>query len=72
LIDKDGHIKLSDFGLSTGFHKTHETNYYTQGTNLSKAPSIKRNIDLSMSRKDRIATWKRNRRDLVFALVAIV
>ena len=27
-IDKDGHIKLSDFGLSTGFHKQHESSYY--------------------------------------------
>lgn len=28
LIDKTGHIKLSDFGLSTGFHKTHDSAYY--------------------------------------------
>ncbi|KAL6944302.1 Serine/threonine-protein kinase [Hanseniaspora osmophila] len=28
LIDIRGHIKLSDFGLSTGFHKTHDTTYY--------------------------------------------
>ncbi|KAG0670966.1 Serine/threonine-protein kinase, partial [Kluyveromyces marxianus] len=28
LIDIRGHIKLSDFGLSTGFHKTHDSNYY--------------------------------------------
>ena len=28
LIDKDGHIKLSDFGLSTGFHREHDSNYY--------------------------------------------
>ncbi|KAF8709076.1 AGC NDR protein kinase, partial [Rhizoctonia solani] len=28
LIDKDGHIKLSDFGLSTGFHKQHDSAYY--------------------------------------------
>lgn len=28
LIDIRGHVKLSDFGLSTGFHKTHDSNYY--------------------------------------------
>ncbi|KAJ1677751.1 Serine/threonine-protein kinase, partial [Spiromyces aspiralis] len=28
LIDRDGHIKLSDFGLSTGFHRQHDSNYY--------------------------------------------
>jgi protein-serine/threonine kinase len=28
LIDKNGHIKLSDFGLSTGFHKQHDSAYY--------------------------------------------
>ena len=28
LIDIRGHIKLSDFGLSTGFHKTHDSSYY--------------------------------------------
>ncbi|SCU87201.1 LADA_0E02608g1_1 [Lachancea dasiensis] len=28
LIDIRGHIKLSDFGLSIGFHKTHDSNYY--------------------------------------------
>ena len=28
LIDRNGHLKLSDFGLSTGFHKQHDMNYY--------------------------------------------
>lgn len=28
LFDAQGHIKLSDFGLSTGFHPTHDTLYY--------------------------------------------
>ncbi|PVG03664.1 kinase-like protein [Serendipita vermifera] len=28
LIDRNGHLKLSDFGLSTGFHKQHDLNYY--------------------------------------------
>lgn len=28
LIDKDGHIKLTDFGLCTGFRWTHDSKYY--------------------------------------------
>jgi protein-serine/threonine kinase len=28
LIDSTGHIKLSDFGLSTGFQKQHDSAYY--------------------------------------------
>ncbi len=28
LIDADGHIKLTDFGLCTGFRWTHNSEYY--------------------------------------------
>ncbi|KAJ3318759.1 Serine/threonine-protein kinase [Blyttiomyces sp. JEL0837] len=72
LIDKDGHIKLSDFGLSTGFHKTHETTYYTNGaggSSLVNDLSKTRNIDLSLSRQERMATWKKNRRALAYSTV---
>ncbi|KZO93334.1 kinase-like protein [Calocera viscosa TUFC12733] len=30
LFDKDGHLKLSDFGLATDLHWAHETSYYEQ------------------------------------------
>lgn len=30
LIDPQGHIKLSDFGLSTGFQKQHDSSYYAR------------------------------------------
>ncbi|KAJ3134256.1 Serine/threonine-protein kinase [Physocladia obscura] len=69
LIDKNGHIKLSDFGLATGFHKTHETAYYVSGGIEGDANGPPKNIDLSFSRKEKIETWKRNRRFLAFSTV---
>ncbi|CAG8630857.1 729_t:CDS:2, partial [Dentiscutata heterogama] len=71
LIDKDGHIKLSDFGLSTGFHRTHDSAYYQRllDGNLNSGAGHRplgseANINLTLSSKDRIATWKKNRRAL--------
>ncbi|KAF9567304.1 kinase-like protein [Agrocybe pediades] len=81
LIDKDGHIKLSDFGLSTGFHKQHDSSYYQRllenGGNPPGHgnPSNARNsvmvnsINLTMTNKDQIATWKANRRKLAYSTV---
>lgn len=73
LIDKDGHIKLTDFGLATGFHQTHDSAYYqrllSDNANRDengKAGSI--NIN-NWSRKDKLATWKKNRRALVCILI---
>jgi serine/threonine protein kinase len=78
LIDKDGHIKLSDFGLSTGFHKNHDSSYYQRlfdqangATSPTSPAQATRNsvmvnaINLTMTSKDQIATWKANRRKLV-------
>ncbi|KAJ1569944.1 Serine/threonine-protein kinase [Nowakowskiella sp. JEL0078] len=63
---RDGHIKLSDFGLSTGFHKTHDSKYYQRMLDSStrdlKDIGTVKNIDLTFSRKDKIATWKLSRR----------
>ncbi|KAL4075839.1 kinase-like domain-containing protein [Scleroderma citrinum] len=77
LIDKDGHIKLSDFGLSTGFHKQHDSSYYQKLLDSANntQPSAARNsvmvnaIHLTMSSKDQIATWKANRRKLAYSTV---
>lgn len=68
LIDKDGHIKLSDFGLSTGFHKTHDSQYYQrllEGAQNSSGPDF---INLN-TQKEKIATWKKNRRALAYSTV---
>ncbi|KAI8980442.1 Serine/threonine-protein kinase CBK1 [Pilobolus umbonatus] len=67
LIDKDGHIKLSDFGLSTGFHKTHDSQYYQrllEGAQNSGPDCINLN-----TQKEKIATWKKNRRALAYSTV---
>ncbi|KAG8834882.1 Serine/threonine-protein kinase [Serendipita sp. 399] len=79
LIDKDGHIKLSDFGLSTGFHKQHDSAYYQKlldsanGVQQGAAPSrnsvMVNPIHLTMTSKDKIATWKANRRKLAYSTV---
>ncbi|KAF9108888.1 Serine/threonine-protein kinase [Mortierella sp. GBA35] len=84
LIDRDGHIKLSDFGLSTGFHKTHDSQFYQRlldgqvkgnagnsnsqdgVTTLSAGMD---SINLTFSSKDKLATWKKNRRTLAYSTV---
>lgn len=79
MIDRDGHIKLSDFGLSTGFHQTHDLKFYQrkkpQDTKSSKntnkhqdVPDISK-ASLTVSRKDKLETWKRNRRALAYSTV---
>lgn len=42
LIDRDGHIKLTDFGLCTGFRWTHNSKYYQRnnGVNHSRVDSM--------------------------------
>lgn len=70
LIDKNGHLKLSDFGLSTGLHKVSDGEYYKRYLEQEKTRDTARNsvqvnpINLTMSR-EQIATWKANRRKLV-------
>ena len=70
LIDKNGHLKLSDFGLSTGLHKASDGEYYKRYLEQEKTRNTARNsvqvnpINLTMSR-EQIATWKANRRKLV-------
>ncbi|OCF75660.1 AGC/NDR/NDR protein kinase [Kwoniella mangroviensis CBS 8886] len=82
LIDSMGHIKLSDFGLSTGFHKQHDSAYYQrllggegnqttrpQAGNASRNSVMVNAINLTMTSKQDIATWKANRRKLAYSTV---
>ncbi|KAG0709365.1 kinase-like protein [Suillus ampliporus] len=74
LIDKNGHLKLSDFGLSTGLHKTTDGDFYKRLIEQDKPKDSARNsvqvnaINLTMSR-EQIATWKANRRKLAYSTV---
>jgi len=69
LIDRSGHLKLSDFGLSTGLHKVSDGEYYKRFLEQEKTRDHARNsvqvnpINLTMSR-EQIGTWKANRRKL--------
>lgn len=70
LIDKNGHLKLSDFGLSTGLHKASDGEVYKRFLEQEKTRDNARNsvqvnpINLTISR-EQISTWKANRRKLV-------
>lgn len=62
LIGEDGHIKMSDFGLSKPF-----TSYLNYDSQLEKeAMNTKKD---SLSRKQKVATWKRQGRELLWSTV---
>lgn len=75
LLDRGGHIKLTDFGLSTGFHKEHEASYYQQLLNSKPKPRDNRNsvsleqIQLTVSNRTQINTWRKSRRQLAYSTV---
>lgn len=62
LIDREGHLKLTDFGLSTGLHKS---------TTDTWAGSFKdRPIEkVSLNPKEKSSTWKKNRRQMAYSTV---
>ncbi|ORZ31193.1 kinase-like domain-containing protein [Catenaria anguillulae PL171] len=71
LVDKDGHIKLTDFGLATGFHPTHDSSYYQR---LAEAgadgkPNSTINLNPQTTRQDQASTWRKNRRALAYSTV---
>ncbi|KAI9218769.1 kinase-like domain-containing protein [Blastocladiella britannica] len=76
LVDKDGHLKLTDFGLATGFHPTHDSAYYQRlsesgasggGDSSGKAAPI--NLNAQSVRSEQVATWRKNRRALAYSTV---
>ncbi|KAF2472254.1 serine/threonine-protein kinase cot-1 [Lindgomyces ingoldianus] len=77
LLDRGGHIKLTDFGLSTGFHKEHEASYYKKllAGGPHKSTRDNRNsmnidqIQLTVSNRAQINTWRKSRRQLAYSTV---
>ncbi|KAJ2902259.1 hypothetical protein MKZ38_000800 [Zalerion maritima] len=75
LLDRGGHVKLTDFGLSTGFHKLHDNNYYQQLLQGRSSRPRDRNsvaidqINLTVSNRSQINDWRRSRRLMAYSTV---
>ncbi|KAF4122531.1 protein-serine/threonine kinase [Geosmithia morbida] len=75
LLDRGGHVKLTDFGLSTGFHKLHDNNYYQQLLQgRSNKPRDRSSvaidqINLTVSNRSQINDWRRSRRLMAYSTV---
>ncbi|KAF8347888.1 AGC/NDR protein kinase [Amanita rubescens] len=64
LIDKNGHLKLSDFGLSTGLHKSSDPEYYKRLIEQQEKSN-----NPARNSVQQIVTWKANRRKLAYSTV---
>ena len=81
LFDAAGHIKLTDFGLSTGFHHQSADQAYFYGSqkkNLHYTGDIKNNegkvddkinLNSNSEKSAELETWRRNRRSLAYSTV---
>ncbi|ODV63737.1 serine/threonine protein kinase CBK1 [Ascoidea rubescens DSM 1968] len=67
LIDIKGHIKLSDFGLATGFHKTHDSNYYKKllGGIVPENANINTNTNINSQNTNFLSPSNTNSRNSV-------
>lgn len=76
LLDRGGHIKLTDFGLSTGGRKQHENSYYQQLLKNANDRGGNRNsmafneqINLTVSNRGQVNTWRKSRRHMAYSTV---
>lgn len=69
LLDERGHVKLTDFGLCTGFHRMHSSAFYQKL--VGEALTIKRKLvsETPLTRTERITSWKKARRSLAYSAV---
>ncbi|KAF3771232.1 serine/threonine-protein kinase cot-1 [Cryphonectria parasitica EP155] len=81
LLDRGGHVKLTDFGLSTGFRKLHDSNYYHQllhgngdvpsrnSRNFNRYSVNIDQISLTVSNRAQINEWRKSRRLMAYSAV---
>ena len=75
LLDRSGHVKLTDFGLSTGFSRLHDNNYYQQLLQGKTLKARDRNsiavdqISLTVSNRSQINEWRKSRRQIAYSAV---
>ncbi|MCJ1321752.1 Serine/threonine-protein kinase [Xylographa vitiligo] len=76
LMDAEGHIKLTDFGLSTGFHPKHDASYYQQllrGTSTTRRDNRSSvqldQINLTVSNRGQVNSWRQSRRRMAYSTV---
>ncbi|KAF9873786.1 serine threonine-protein kinase cot-1 [Colletotrichum karsti] len=75
LLDRGGHVKLTDFGLSTGFNRLHDNNYYQQLLQGRSNRPRDRNsvaidqINLTVSNRSQINAWRQSRRLMAYSTV---
>jgi serine/threonine kinase 38 len=68
LLDLNGHVKLTDFGLSTGHRATHRTDFYKDLSNID-ASSFVPSIDTGGDSKRTTEKWKSSRRKAAYSTV---
>ncbi|GAA0169763.1 non-receptor serine/threonine protein kinase [Lithospermum erythrorhizon] len=73
ILDKNGHLKLSDFGLCKPLENKYSYSFLLRAEDLTAQESLTRNeansgVSWPMP-KDQLLQWKRNRRVLAYSTV---